>query len=74
MFGYISPKNIGRQLLLKDSPYLIEVTYFSHTMDPIEFSAGPFVLPTKKYDDVKEDEQFDIILVPGGKRQNLMNQ
>ncbi|KIJ52507.1 hypothetical protein M422DRAFT_58665 [Sphaerobolus stellatus SS14] len=71
LFGYISPKNIARQELFKESPCLIDITYFSHTMDPIEPSAGPHILPMRTYDDVKDGEQFDIIFVPGGKRTSL---
>ncbi|KAF8210650.1 class I glutamine amidotransferase-like protein [Mycena galopus ATCC 62051] len=40
-------------------------TYLSHTLDPVEPTAGPMLLPSLTYDDAKE--QFDILLIPGGK-------
>jgi transcriptional regulator GlxA family with amidase domain len=71
VMGILSAKNRQRAVLgvSKDLPDLfIEFTYLSHTMDPVEPTAGPRVLPSLTYDDAQE--QFDIILVPGGKHES----
>jgi len=67
LLGFISPKNAKTRDIPKTCPYLIDITYLSHTMEPVEPSSGPNILPTQTYNDVKDDEQFDIILVPGGR-------
>lgn len=66
LLSFISPgtlENIAPQLT---SSVSIEVTYLGVTTDPIRGSSGPLLVPTKAYGDVKDAEQFDIILVPGG--------
>ncbi|KAJ6587197.1 class I glutamine amidotransferase-like protein [Mycena vulgaris] len=71
LLGILSSKNRERALsgVSKDLPDLyIEFTYLSHTLDPVEPTAGPHVLPSLTYDDAQE--QFDIILVPGGPNVN----
>jgi putative intracellular protease/amidase len=68
LLGILSSKNRQRALngVSKDLPDLsIEFTYLSHTLDPVEPTAGPRILPSLTYDEAKQ--QFDIILVPGGK-------
>ncbi|KAJ7200698.1 class I glutamine amidotransferase-like protein [Mycena rebaudengoi] len=78
LLGILSPKNRERALAgltntkfysgpLTDLP-TFELTYLSHTLDPVEPTAGPPVLPSLKYDDATE--QFDIILIPGGPQVN----
>ncbi|KAJ7902144.1 class I glutamine amidotransferase-like protein [Mycena olivaceomarginata] len=67
LLGILSAKNRARALagVSGTLPDLnIEFTYLSHTLDPVEPTAGPNLLPSLTYDDAKE--QFDIILVPGG--------
>lgn len=64
LLGFVSP--IDRLGISGACPYLIDITYFSHTLDPVKLSRGPRVLPTMTYDNVKSDEQFDIIFIPGG--------
>lgn len=64
--GFISPKFISRGMLPQEPPVTVEVTYLAPTTSPVDPGAGPQLLPNKAYDDVKEGEQFDIILVPGG--------
>ncbi|KAJ7346926.1 class I glutamine amidotransferase-like protein [Mycena albidolilacea] len=67
LLGILSAKNRERALagVSGTLPDLnIEFTYLSHTLDPVEPTAGPTLLPSLTYDDAKE--QFDIILVPGG--------
>ncbi|KAF8919901.1 hypothetical protein CPB85DRAFT_1429381 [Mucidula mucida] len=50
---------------MTDPGCTIKPTYLAHTMDPVHPTAGPAVVPTGTYDDVKK--QFDIIMIPGGK-------
>lgn len=47
-------------------PYAIETEYLSHSLEPLQPNAGPTILPSKAYDDVKEGDQYDILLIPGG--------
>ncbi|KAF7376409.1 DJ-1 protein-PfpI domain-containing protein [Mycena sanguinolenta] len=73
LLGILSAKNRDRALAgVKVSGPLpdlnIELTYLSHTLDPVEPTSGPTLLPSKTYDDAKE--QFDIILIPGGPNVN----
>ncbi|KAJ6499011.1 class I glutamine amidotransferase-like protein [Mycena sanguinolenta] len=73
LLGILSAKNRDRALAgVKVSGPLpdlrIEFTYLSHTLDPVEPTSGPTLLPAKTYDDAKE--QFDIILIPGGPNVN----
>ncbi|KAJ7130855.1 class I glutamine amidotransferase-like protein [Mycena crocata] len=77
LLGILSPKNrqraingVFKELTVPDIS--IELTYLSHTLDPVEPTAGPMVLPSITYDDAQE--QFDIILVPGGPNVNPPNQ
>ncbi|KAJ7217761.1 class I glutamine amidotransferase-like protein [Mycena pura] len=71
LLGILSAKNRQRALsgVSQDLPDLsIEFTYLSHTLDPVEPTAGPLALPSLMYDAAQE--QFDIILVPGGPNVN----
>ncbi|KAJ7772646.1 class I glutamine amidotransferase-like protein [Mycena maculata] len=71
LLGILSSKNRQRALsgVSKDLPDLnIEFTYLSHSLEPVEPTAGPLILPSLTYDDAQE--QFDIILVPGGPNVN----
>ncbi|KAJ7045807.1 class I glutamine amidotransferase-like protein [Mycena alexandri] len=71
LLGILSSKVRERALngVSKDIPDLnIEFTYLSHTLDPIEPTSGPRVVPDKTYDEAQE--QFDIILIPGGPNVN----
>ncbi|KAJ7747273.1 class I glutamine amidotransferase-like protein, partial [Mycena metata] len=67
LLGILSSKVRERALngVSKDLPDLrIELTYLSHTLDAVEPTAGPRVVPDKTYDEAQD--QFDIILIPGG--------
>lgn len=44
----------------------LSIEYLGPTRDPIKPSRGPAVLVDRAYDQVREDECFDILLVPGG--------
>ena len=44
----------------------LSIEYLGPTRDPIKPVRGPAVLVDRAYDEVGEDERFDIILVPGG--------
>jgi hypothetical protein len=61
-----TPQEIGS--IFPTAPAVtIEATYIAVTSDPVQGSSGPKLLPDRTYDSIKEGEQFDIILVPGGK-------
>lgn len=64
-FGFLSPKYKARKLP-ENCPYSIEITYLSHTLDPVQPDSGPQIVPTRTYADVKQEEQFDIVFIPGG--------
>ena len=44
----------------------VSIEYLGPTRDPIKPDRGPAVLVDRAYDEVGEDERFDILLVPGG--------
>lgn len=67
MFSFISLKNQHRTDLGDSLPPLaIEPEYLSHSLEPVEPHCGPLLLPSGTYDDVKEGDQYDILLIPGG--------
>ena len=35
-------------------------------MDPVYTMSGPALVPSRTYEQIEDDEQFDILLVPGG--------
>ncbi|CAE6423746.1 unnamed protein product [Rhizoctonia solani] len=45
-------------------PYEFEFDYIAESLNPVATLAGPWLLPTKTFSEVK-DTQYDIILVPG---------
>lgn len=48
------------------SKVAVDAVYLGPTADPVRPVTGPLMTPTRTYDEVKEDEQFDILLIPGG--------
>lgn len=68
LFGFLEPEVVKVLPIFANSPpkYTFEVTYLAHTLDPVKSSPGPPVVPSRTYDDIKADEQFDVILIPGG--------
>lgn len=44
----------------------LSIEYLGPTRDPVKPNRGPAVLVDRAYDEVREDECFDILLVPGG--------
>ncbi|KAJ7072057.1 class I glutamine amidotransferase-like protein [Mycena amicta] len=74
LLGILSAKNRARALsglsgVSKELPdFTIEFSYLSHCLDAVEPTAGPLVKPSRTYDEAQE--QFDIILVPGGPKVN----
>lgn len=67
LLGFISPGGRLSSSTGTTCPYLIDITYLSHTLEPVEISSGPKVLPTRAYDDIGVNEQFDIVFIPGGR-------
>ncbi|KAL0960244.1 hypothetical protein HGRIS_011876 [Hohenbuehelia grisea] len=65
LFGLLTPKWLS---LFGDAPpkYSISIEYLADSREPIEPDSGPHMLAARTFSDVKPDEQFDIILVPGG--------
>ncbi|KAH8073013.1 class I glutamine amidotransferase-like protein [Cristinia sonorae] len=49
-----------------DSKFIIDSVFLGPSTDPVRPCTGPLMIPTRTYDSVGEDEQFDMILVPGG--------
>jgi len=66
LLGFISPQGAPRDIFPNPPSFTISATYLGVTTEPVTCSAGPSLLPNRSYADVKEGEQFDIILVPGG--------
>ncbi|KAI0696700.1 class I glutamine amidotransferase-like protein [Cytidiella melzeri] len=66
LFSFLSPQVVASGLYSTPPDVTIEATYLGVTSEPIHGDSGPRLLPNKTYGDVKEGEQFDIILVPGG--------
>ena len=70
LLSFISSKNLpnltGSFKLPAPLPYVIDATYLSDTTEPVVPVSGPRFHPDRTYDSVKEGEQFDILLVPGG--------
>lgn len=68
-FGFLAPSNImhveGNPAHIK-SKIAIEAVYLAPTADPVKPATGPLLLPNRTYDSVGSDEQFDMLLVPGG--------
>ena len=65
--GFLAPWNVlNAGLTHVDSKVAIEAVYLGPSEAPVKPTTGPAMVPTKTYDDVRDDEQFDIIIVPGG--------
>jgi len=68
-FGLLSI-NLPNELkyIVAKSPYALDTTYISLDLEPVQtLAAGPLIIPARSYDDIlKTNEQFDILLVPGG--------
>ncbi|KAJ8515477.1 hypothetical protein ONZ45_g7088 [Pleurotus djamor] len=66
LLGFLMPSKAERLTkALKVAPkYTIDMTYLSHTMDPVNQSSGPPLVPSRTYDEA--NEQYDILLIPGG--------
>lgn len=65
LLSFLRPEVIQMGYLQTD--YIIEPTYLSYNRTPFRGSlVGPLITPDRAYDEVKEGEQYDILLVPGG--------
>ena len=65
LFSFLRPKAIAMGYFKSD--YIIDATYFHYDLNPFRGSdIGPLIVPDRAYDDLKDGEQFDILLVPGG--------
>ena len=59
--------SLERKMFPINPAYAIKANYLAVTLEPVKSMSGPALVPTRTYDSVKPGEQFDIILVPGGK-------
>ncbi|KAI0072435.1 class I glutamine amidotransferase-like protein [Panus rudis PR-1116 ss-1] len=68
LLSFIAPKAVATADfgVKRNIPVIVPPTFLNYTRDPVKPMSGPDVLVNKAYDDVGPDEQFDIILVPGG--------
>ena len=71
LLGFLS-KSAQDQKLGPPSPYQIEATYLGYDKNPIVPAAGPRLVADATYEEGNE-QQFDIILVPGGMITHLSN-
>jgi hypothetical protein len=71
LLSFISSKNLQSPMSPFQTPpsHVIETTYLAYTLDPVEPSSGPLLVPSMTYD---TEEQFDIILVPGGEQSMIL--
>lgn len=66
LLGFLRPEAVAAGYAT-ELDYIIEPTYLHYDLTPFRGSmVGPLIVPDRAYDDVKEGEQFDILLVPGG--------
>ncbi|THH02073.1 hypothetical protein EW026_g731 [Hermanssonia centrifuga] len=66
LLGFISPKALTSRSMPAPVAYAIEPVYFSVSKEPVESQAGVALLPTRTYEEVIPEEQFDVLLIPGG--------
>jgi len=66
LFGFLAPSRLSDERSTTSSPFALEPTYISYTKDPVKPASGPLVLPDRTFDDIPAEEQFEIVLIPGG--------
>ncbi|PSS38031.1 hypothetical protein PHLCEN_2v116 [Hermanssonia centrifuga] len=71
LLGFISPKALTSRSMPAPVAYAIEPVYFSVSKEPVENQVGVALLPTRTYEEVKLEEQFDVLLIPGGTKFRL---
>lgn len=64
LFSFLSQESIDEHQW--NPSHVLTADFLAVTMDPVCGSSGPGFVPTRTYDSVGPDEQYDIILVPGG--------
>ena len=67
LFSFASPESIESHKW--NSPYALTADFVAEKT--VYGSSGPGFVPTRSYDSVGPDEQYDIILVPGGASSSL---
>lgn len=70
LFSFLAPVKELAQLLPHAPAYNIVTSYLAVSADPVPAAGGPQLVPTRTYASVKPGEQFDIILVPGGRQRS----
>ena len=71
LFGFFTPNGVALQPMQDlyaeySIPYVFDLEYLSHDMNPVKPFAGPPSAPQKTYDEALE--QYDILVIPGGSR------
>ena len=67
LLGFLKQENIISRRFPTVPKYTLRITYLSHTLDPVPSSPGPDAVPQETYrNTIDNNNQFDIILVPGG--------
>ena len=65
LFGFLSQSDLALRYV-PSAPYGIKATYVAYTKDPLSPVSGPRLVPDTTYEEAI-NEQFDILLIPGGK-------
>jgi putative intracellular protease/amidase len=70
--GSLSKKileNLTMASVLSEMPkYCLDIEYLAATLEPVTQGSGPSAVPERTYDElIATKEQYDILLVPGGK-------
>lgn len=68
LLGFLKTETVPMMPFSQNLKYSLRFTYLSHNLDPVPLSSGPDALPQGTYKDVmNSNQQFNILLVPGGK-------
>ncbi|CAL1707192.1 unnamed protein product [Somion occarium] len=71
LFSFLSPEGVNDGFI--KSPIILQPTYLAESREPLRGShVGPLITPDRAYGEVKGNEQFDIILIPGGARPDFV--
>jgi len=74
VFLSLNPKSFKEhpKIFTTKPAVLVDVTYFSHNLEPVIGDVGPGFVPQRTYKQVLEKyEQYDLVLVPGSVSQPI---
>ena len=66
LLGLLNSHAVAGGFIPASIAYYIKSTFLWLTRDPIDLMTSPQLLPTRAHDDIKNGEQLDIVLIPGG--------